>query len=217
MSKSAVLINEIDRVFGGDKRPGKIGVAVSGGSDSLALLFLLHEWAQVPIAAATVNHGLREEAQSEVELVAGVCDDLGIPHRALKWQGWDGKGNLQDQARQNRYSLLADWARGERCETVALGHTMDDQAETFLMRLARSSGIDGLSGMDGRIWRNDQRFDRPLLSVRRAELQDYLTQRGVDWVDDPSNEDERFDRVKARKALRIWKIWGWGRKRSPGR
>lgn len=198
---SARLIDRIDGAFGGEKRPDKIGIAVSGGSDSLALLYLLHDWGQVPLTAATVNHGLRPEAAGEAEAVAKVCESLGIPHQTLEWQGWDGKGNLQAQARQNRYSLLAEWAEAQGCDTVVLGHTMDDQAETFLMRLSRASGIDALSGMDARIWRQDQRFDRPLLGVRRQELRDYLTAKGIDWIEDPSNEDDRFDRVKARKAL----------------
>ena len=201
MSLAARLIDRIDGAFGGEKRPRKIGVAVSGGSDSLALLHLLHDWGQVPLSAATVDHGLRPEAADEAAKVAEICETLGVPHQILSWQGWDGKGNLQDQARQNRYSLLADWATAQGCDTVVLGHTMDDQAETFLMRLSRASGIDALSGMESRIWRNDQRFDRPLLGVRRQELKDYLTKRGVAWIDDPSNEDDRFDRIKARRAI----------------
>ncbi len=200
-ASAAALVDRIDGVFGGEKRPRKIGVAVSGGSDSLALLHLLHDWGRVPLVAATVDHGLRPEAADEAAKVAEICDGLNVPHSVLNWQGWDGKGNLQAQARQNRYSLLADWAETQGCDTVVLGHTMDDQAETFLMRLARASGVDALAGMENRIWRHDQRFDRPLLGVRRAELQDYLTAKGVAWIDDPSNEDARFDRVKARKAL----------------
>ena len=201
MRSTAQLIDRIDGAFGGERRPNKIGVAVSGGSDSLALLHILQEWGGVPMAAATVDHGLRPEAADEAKTVANICEALGVPHKTLNWQGWDGKGNLQAQARQNRYSLLADWAEAENCDTVVLGHTLDDQAETFLMRLSRASGVDALAGMESCIWRHNQRFDRPLLSVRRAELQNYLSAKGIDWIDDPSNEDERFDRVKARKAL----------------
>ena len=111
MSLNARLIARIDGAFGGEKRPGKLGVAVSGGSDSLALLHILHDWGRVPLTAATVDHGLRVEAAEEAEKVAKICETLGIPHQVLKWQGWDGKGNLQAQARQNRFSLLADWAK----------------------------------------------------------------------------------------------------------
>ncbi|MDD9922268.1 MAG: tRNA lysidine(34) synthetase TilS [Boseongicola sp.] len=201
MTSPAWLVDRIDGAFGGHEKPEKIGVAVSGGSDSLALLHLLHTWGQVPIVAATVDHGLRPEAPEEAAQVAEICSKLGIPHTTLQWQGWTGKGNLQDQARQNRYSLLAKWAKTEGCDTVCLGHTMDDQAETFLMRLSRASGVDALAGMESRIWRHDQRFDRPLLRVRREHLQDYLGSLGVQWIDDPSNDDDRFDRIKARKAV----------------
>ena len=203
MTSDAVLIDAIDRSFGGEKRPKRIGVAVSGGSDSLALLHLLHDWGRVPVSAATLDHGLRPEAADEAVRVAKICDRLGIEHSTLKWLGWDGKGNLQDQARRTRYALLADWARETGCDVVCLGHTLDDQVETFLMRLARSSGVDGLSGMEHRIYRHDVRFERPLLTERRADLRAYLTRIGVEWIDDPSNEDERFDRVKARKALGV--------------
>ena len=203
MTSDAVLIDAIDRSFGGEKRPKRIGVAVSGGSDSLALLHLLHDWGRVPVSAATLDHGLRPEAADEAVRVAKICDRLGIEHSTLKWLGWDGKGNLQDQARRTRYALLADWARDTGCDVVCLGHTLDDQVETFLMRLARSSGVDGLSGMEHRIYRHDVRFERPLLTERRADLRAYLTRIGVEWIDDPSNEDERFDRVKARKALGV--------------
>ena len=208
MTSDAVLIDAIDQRFGGDTPPQRIGVAVSGGSDSLALLHLLNDWGRVDLAAATVDHGLRPEAASEADMVASLCSNIGIPHQSLKWQGWDGKGNLQDQARRTRYSLLAAWAKDNGCDVICLGHTLDDQAETFLMRLARSAGIDGLCGMSSLTFRHDVRFERPLLSARRAALQAYLTRKGVRWIDDPSNDDERFDRVKARKALVVLEQMG---------
>lgn len=201
MTSAARLIEGVERAFGKDHRLSKIGVAVSGGSDSVALLHLLRLWGQADLSVATVDHGLRKEAADEAASVADMCAELALPHTVLHWRGWDGKGNLQGFARQNRYELLAEWAQEERCDTVVLGHTMDDQAETFLMRLARSSGVDGLSGMDQRIWRNGQRFDRPLLNIRRSELRSFLEARNIHWIEDPSNEDERFDRVKARSAL----------------
>lgn len=203
MTSDAVLIDAIDRCFGGDARPERIGVAVSGGSDSLALLHLLKDWGRLPLSAATVDHGLRPEAAEEARRVGEICEGLGVRHVTLTWEGWDGRGNLQDQARRTRFSLLAAWAKDEGCGVVCLGHTLDDQVETFLMRLARSSGVDGLSGMTQRITRHDMTFDRPLLNERRADLRAYLTRKGVEWIDDPSNEDERFDRVRARKAIGV--------------
>ena len=182
-------------------KPGRIGVAVSGGSDSLALLHAAAAWGRAEVDAVTVDHGLRPEAEKEAEYVAGVCDGLGLSHSVLRWDGWDGKGNLQDHARKNRYSLIAEWAEARGLASVALGHTMDDQAETFLMRLARRSGVDGLGVMRSTFSRYGMRFDRPLLMEKREDLRAYLSDLGVAWVEDPSNEDDSFDRVKARNAL----------------
>ena len=186
------------------RRPERLGVAVSGGSDSLALLHLLHDWGGAELFAVTVNHGLRPEAASEALHVEKICAGLGIPHTILEWKGWDGRGNLQDQARRTRYAMIAEWGRGLSLDAVALGHTMDDQAETLVMRLARSAGVDGLSGMDPRVTRHGVEFHRPLLVFsRRKDLQALLDDRGVRWVDDPSNEDESFERVRARKAMAL--------------
>lgn len=201
MSSDARLLDVIDRRFGETGGPRRIGIAVSGGSDSLSLLHLMAEWGRADLMAATIDHGLRPEAAEEAAYVARFCEGLGIPHRTLRWRDWDGKGNLQDQARQARYRLLARWADRQRLDTVALGHTLDDQAETFLMRLAREAGLDGLSGMPQVFHRHDMRFDRPLLFERRSDLRAFLDRRGIRWVDDPTNEDEGFSRIKARRAL----------------
>jgi tRNA(Ile)-lysidine synthase len=180
--------------------PDRIGVAVSGGSDSLALLHAARAWGVV-VEAVTVDHGLRPEAAEEAAYVAEVCRGLGVPHSVLRWEGWDGRGNLQDQARQNRYALIAGWAEALRLRSVALGHTKDDQAETLLMRLAREAGVEGLASMRLVFEREGVRFDRPFLFDRRADLRAYLTSLGVRWIEDPSNEDESFGRVRARRAL----------------
>ncbi|MDU8946519.1 tRNA lysidine(34) synthetase TilS [Ovoidimarina sediminis] len=179
----------------------RLGVAVSGGADSLALLHILQEAGGVDLFAVTVNHGLRPEAASEALHVARICEGLGIPHDVLEWSGWDGKGNLQDQARRTRYRLLADWGRKRGVDAIALGHTRDDVAETFLMRVARSSGVDGLAAMAPRFERDGMAFMRPLLDRGRAELREILVERGVRWVEDPSNEDTAFDRARIRAAL----------------
>lgn len=189
--------------FWGDM-PKSVGVAVSGGSDSMALLDLMVHWArgnEVSVHAVTVDHGLRVEARSEAERVNRFCADRDIPHSILTWGQWDGAGNLQARARDARYRLLADWSRECAVDVVAIGHTRDDQAETFLMRLARQAGVDGLAGMKPRFERNGAVFVRPLLSQSRQELRDYLVRQNIAWIADPSNEDHRFDRIKARKAL----------------
>lgn len=179
---------------------GVTAIAVSGGSDSLALLHLAHE-AALPVAAVTVDHGLRAESAAEAQGVARLCAGLDIPHHTLQWQGWDGRGNLQATAREARYALMADWAHTQGIRRVLLGHTQDDQAETFLMRLARQAGLDGLSGMAETFQRGGITWARPLLDVPRDALRAYLTRQGVAWIDDPSNDNDRFERVKARRAL----------------
>jgi tRNA(Ile)-lysidine synthase len=123
-----------------------------------------------------------------------------VTHEILPWH-WDGQGNLQDAARRGRYRLLADWARRHGLRTVALGHTEDDIAETFLMRLARDAGVDGLAAMAARREVEGVVFLRPLLAAGRADLRGWLLGRGLPWADDPSNENDRFDRVRARRAL----------------
>ncbi len=185
-------------------RPERLGVAVSGGSDSLALLFLLARWSEQggpPIFAVTVDHGLRPEAAREAEFVKGLCDRLGVSHQTLVWEGWQGSGNLPDAARRARYALMADWAEAHDIPKVALGHTLNDQAETFLMRLAREAGVDGLASM-AQTWREGMtEFCRPILGVERDELKAYLTARGHSWCDDPTNDDELYERTRARQAI----------------
>ncbi len=180
----------------------QLAVAVSGGGDSLALLHILHEAGWEP-EVVTVDHGLRTEAVAEARMVATRARALGLHHTILRWEGWDGRGNLQDKARQARQTLISDWARARGIRAVALGHTLDDQAETLLMRLARGSGVDGLSGMRPAVDRLGLRWLRPLLQVRREELRDYLRARGIDWAEDSSNADSRFDRIKMREALAV--------------
>ena len=180
---------------------GDLGVAVSGGSDSLGLLHLLSDLSGRRLHVVTVDHGLRPTSAGEALHVERIAEALGHRHTTLTWAGWDGKGNLQDQARRTRYSMMADWAKGLGLDAIALGHTMDDQAETFLMRLGREAGVDGLSAMEARFERFGMNFVRPLLFCRREALRDMLAARGVTWVEDPSNDDETFDRVRARRAV----------------
>ncbi|WP_246043994.1 tRNA lysidine(34) synthetase TilS [Ruegeria sediminis] len=187
-----------------DTLPRRLGVAVSGGGDSVALLDLLTGLAAdegTKLFAATVDHGLREGSSEEAAGVARLAERLDVPHEILRWKGWDGSGNLQDQARQARYALLTDWARQHDVEAVALGHTADDQAETVLMRLARSAGVTGLAAMPHQRMENGVLLVRPLLGITRARLRDHLRERGLSWAEDPSNRDLRFDRIKAREAL----------------
>jgi tRNA(Ile)-lysidine synthase len=186
--------------------PAVTGVAVSGGGDSVALLHLMHGFCTLhgtKVRAVTVNHGLRPEAETEAQSVADFCERHGIAHDTLHWSGWDGTGNLQNEARKARYGLIAGWAKQHEISTVALGHTADDQAETLLMRLARRAGVDGLSGMAPRMTRHSVIWVRPLLRAGRTDLRDYLLHQNIKWIDDPSNEDPSFERVRTREALKV--------------
>lgn len=180
-----------------DRAPGPIAVALSGGGDSMALLYLAHGAGLNPIAI-TVDHGLRD-VDAELALCARACADLGLRHEVLRW-AWDGSGNLQAEARAARRRLIGDRARVLGLHSVLLGHTRDDQAETVLLRIARGSGVDGLAGMAVASG-TDPVWLRPLLDVPRAELRDWLRARGIGWAEDPSNSDPRFDRVRARSLM----------------
>ncbi|WP_258533763.1 tRNA lysidine(34) synthetase TilS [Rhodobacter capsulatus] len=177
----------------------RLAVAVSGGSDSLATLVLLS--ALHPVAAVTVDHGLRPEAAAEAEVVGQFCAERGIDHSILRWDGRGARGNLMDAARRARLRLIGAWAQDRGIGAVALGHTGDDQAETFLMRLAREAGLEGLSGMRESFESEGVLWFRPFLSQTRAELRGHLQRQGIGWIEDPSNENDRFDRVRARRAL----------------
>lgn len=178
------------------------GVAVSGGGDSVALLHLAAEWARAtnrPLAAATVDHGLRPASRAEAQTVARTCARLGIPHSILTWRD-HAAGNLMARAREARMRLLSGWAQGEN-PVVFQGHTQDDLAETLLMRLGRGAGLDGLAAMAPLRRAQGVTWARPLLGCGRQELRDWLRAQGIGWIDDPSNEDDRFDRARARKTI----------------
>lgn len=192
---------------------GPLGLAVSGGGDSIALLVLMSDWAQETgrvLRVVTVDHGLRDGSAAEAAVVGALCADLGVPHDTVRWLDHPETGNLQDNARQARQNLIADWAAEQGIVAVATGHTRDDQAETFLLRLKRGSGVDGLSGMAAQVRKAGVFWLRPLLEIRREALREFLRHRQVSWVEDPSNDDLRFDRVKMRKALNVLDELGLG-------
>lgn len=187
----------------GPAPPGALGVAVSGGGDSVALMALAADWAAargVALQAVTVDHGLRPSAAAEARAVAAQAAALGLPHAVLIWR-WDRRGNLQDAARRARLRLIGAWARERGLAAVLLGHTRDDVAETLLLRLARGAGVDGLAAMAARREAEGMVWLRPLIGLGRAALRDELRARGLSWAEDPSNEDPRFDRALARAAL----------------
>ena len=165
------------------------------------MLLLAHAAHPGMIEAATVDHGLRPESGDEAELVGRVCANLEVPHRVLKVEV--GAGNLQHRARAARYAALASWLEERGLEALLTAHQMDDQAETLVMRLNRGSGLKGLAGIRARtrIPGGDLPLLRPLLGWRRAELEALARECAVPFVEDPSNADPRFDRVRVRQAL----------------
>ncbi len=185
--------------------------AVSGGSDSLALLTLLHDHfsdrASPALLAVTVDHGLRPESGDEARKVGAICAGLGVDHRIVRWEAPAGGAGLQARARAARYRLLAGVARDAGAAMILTGHTLDDQLETVTMRATRGEG-PGLAGIapatfardrdhaDGGIW-----FMRPLLDTGRDALRDHLRCLGLGWIDDPSNADRHFERVRMRDTL----------------
>ncbi|WP_299283572.1 tRNA lysidine(34) synthetase TilS [uncultured Tateyamaria sp.] len=201
----APLLEAIAEQLSG-RPPERLGVAVSGGGDSVALLAALVEHVKgtgTELSVITVNHGLRPEAKEEVALVTDLCARWNLSHHVEYWKGWSGEGNLQSTARDARYELMADWAYGNGVTHIALGHTADDQAETFIMRLARGAGVDGLSAMAPRRVRYGVTWVRPFLRIERSALRTYLTAAQLSWCEDPSNENPDFERVRVRDALTV--------------
>lgn len=182
-----------------------VPVAVSGGGDSMALLSLVADLVRGSMASAlvlTVDHGLRSGSADEAAMVAALCQGRGIAHRTLRWAGKKPSSGLPAAARLARHRLLADAAHAAGADFVVTGHTRDDQAETVIMRQARGEGV-GLAGIapatlfEQRVW-----FLRPLLDVSRDSLRSYLIEQGIDWVEDPTNEDERYERARTRRMVR---------------
>lgn len=193
---------DLEALTGGT--PERLGVAVSGGPDSLALLLLAGAALPGRVRAATVDHGLRPEAAAEAELVASVCADLGVPHAILRAEV-AAEASLQQAARRARYAALAGWAEAEGIAWIATAHHLDDQAETLVMRLLRGSGAAGLAGIRRTgpmpVAGARARLVRPLLGWRRDELAEIVDRAGLTPIADPSNLDERYDRARVRRRL----------------
>lgn len=184
-----------------EPRP-RIAVACSGGADSLALAVLAADWAQGrdgEALALIVDHGLRPDSRAEAERVATWLARRNISHRILTWCGPKPAADIQAEARAARYGLIEACCRAEGLLHVLLGHHREDQAETLLLRLGRGSGLDGLAGMPAIGVGNHVRWLRPLLATARARLQATLTARGQEWVEDPSNRNPAYARVRLRQ------------------
>lgn len=185
----------------------RIAAAVSGGVDSMALACLLAQWSRahgVTLHILTVDHGLRDAAADEARQVARWMEALKVPHATLRWEeGRDYRGrpaSAQAAAREARYTLMTDWCAAQGVTHLFLAHHADDQAETFLLRLARGSGVDGLAAMAPVTARGGLVLARPLLSISKARLASYCQAIGQPWIEDPSNRDTAYGRVRFREA-----------------
>ncbi|QUI59964.1 tRNA lysidine(34) synthetase TilS [Wolbachia endosymbiont of Spodoptera picta] len=184
-----------------------IAVAVSGGVDSIVLLHLMTNWAKknklsLPIAL-TVNHGLRSESQKEADFVISYAKELGAKESfILNWEKQNIKGNIQLQARKARYKLLEEWCKNNNVKCLLVAHHKDDQAETFLLRLERGSGVDGLSSMDYKSFLNGIYIFRPLLNFSRSEIEKYANLHRLKWIEDRSNYDLKYRRTLYRNLLK---------------
>ena len=181
-----------------------VAVGVSGGADSLALVLQAAEELAVfgrKVVALTVDHGLRPTSRREAEYVAGLMQKYGIEHHILTWTGKKPTTGIEEAARQARYALIAEWCSQNNVHVLLTAHHAKDQAETFLMRLQRGSGLEGLCGIREYSVREGLVILRPLLAVNPENLRDYLRQRAIVWVEDESNRDTTFLRGKIRQYL----------------
>ncbi len=185
----------------------RIALAVSGGADSMALMALSARWARglakaPELVVLSVDHGLRAQAAQEAQGVCATAARLGLECHVLRWRGKKPQSGIQQAARQARYGLMGEWCAAHGA-ALATAHNMEDQAETLLMRLARGSGLRGLAAMapQGALEGRSVVLLRPFLGVARARLEATLRAFGMNWVEDPSNADEGFERVRIRRLL----------------
>ncbi|HEY0233961.1 MAG TPA: tRNA lysidine(34) synthetase TilS [Afipia sp.] len=199
-------MTEARQLFADVKSSPVLILAVSGGPDSTALLYLAARWRRAlksgpELIAATVDHGLRAEAAREAQGVKRLASILGIAHRTLKWRGVKPKTGIPAAARAARYELLAQAARKTRASAILTAHTQDDQAETVLMRLSRGSGIAGLGAMARHTQREGVALLRPLLDIPKERLIATLKKAKIDYVLDPTNLDPAFTRPRLRELM----------------
>lgn len=192
-----------DATPGGDL-PTDIAIACSGGPDSLGLLLLacdLARGSEIGVHVLVVNHGLRDEAEDEARRTIAHAEHLGIPATLLRWIGAKPKSNIQSAAREARYSLMRDWCLENGIPALLTAHHLEDQAETFLLRLGRGSGVDGLGAMHP--WQDlgEVALIRPLLDIPKQILLDRVAESGLTPISDPSNKNKGFARVRMRGLL----------------
>jgi tRNA(Ile)-lysidine synthase len=205
---SPISAQEAKRLFADWKAAPAIVLAVSGGPDSIALMWLAARWRRAlsrgpRLLAVTVDHGLRSEARREARDVKRLARTLDLPHRTMRWTGAKPKTGLPAAARNARYRLLAQAAQDHGATHILTAHTRDDQAETLLMRMLRGSGIAGLSAMARVTERDGALLVRPLLNVSKAQLIATLNKAKIGFADDPTNRDVNFTRPRLRRLMPV--------------
>jgi tRNA(Ile)-lysidine synthase len=203
---SPISARHAKTLFAGFRSAPALVLAVSGGPDSLALMWLAARWRKAlrrgpQLVVVTIDHGLRAESAGEARAVGRLAAGLDLPHRTLRWTGAKPTTGVPAAAREARYRLLAKAARASGASHILTAHTQDDQAETFLMRMARGSGLAGLAAMAPLTERDGVLLARPLLEVSKAELVATLTKAKLPFATDPGNTDSRFTRARWRKLL----------------
>src|SRR3954467_1127380 len=204
--QSPITVQQAKDLFARWKTASALVLAVSGGPDSLALMWLAARWRRAlsrgpRLIAVTVDHGLRPEAAREAREVKRLAETLEVPHRTLRWTGAKPDTGLPAAARTARYRLLAKAARASGATHVLTAHTRDDQAETLLMRMLRGSGIAGLAAMARETEREGVCLARPLLEVPKSQLVATLGRAKIPFADDPTNRDMSFTRPRLRALI----------------
>lgn len=207
-SGAAISERETESLFSTFPKSGRVVLAVSGGADSTALLMLAARWRATrekgpALSAATIDHALRRHSRAEAEQVAALAGQLGIPHHILTWEGEKPATGIEAAAREARRRLIAAHTRRLGATRIATAHTLDDQAETVLMRLAAGSGPAGLAGMRMQENRDGLTWLRPFLDTRKQRLIATLQRDGIAWSEDPMNRDARFERPRLRAAAEV--------------
>ncbi len=192
------------------KTQTSLAVAVSGGPDSMALAHFICQWSVLEkkeIHILTVDHGLRDAAKAEAEQVARWTEQQNaknITHQILRWEGDKPDTSIMEEARHARYDLIADYCQHHNIKTVFVAHHQNDQAETFLIRFAKGSGLDGLAGMSAlQSYSEDLKIARPFLNISKQNLIKYCDSNAVDFASDPSNENEKYLRPRLRQSMTV--------------
>ena len=209
------MTNNLVKIFNSEILDSTIAIAVSGGVDSLVLMYLASESKVInnkDVFILTINHGLRSESKTECDFVEGLAKELGFKVKILEWEGKKPSKSLQEKARNERYNLLLNFCRENSINNLFLAHHLDDQIENFLFRMFRGSGIKGLTSFSNRSERDGILLIRPLIDIPKSELIAFAKKRKIRWIEDPSNQNKKFERIKLRKILSLIYDQGFDKK-----